>query len=75
MSDHTSSPSPSPLALALGQPIAAGGGWVPGGIALSFLSSSGCCETVQALKSSFIGSALNWLLDKVVADVVEKTCN
>lgn len=39
---------------------------------LSFLSSSGCCETIQALKSSFMGSALNLLHGKVVSDVVKK---
>lgn len=68
MSDHAS-PSLSLLALALGQPVAAGGVRVPGGIMLPFLASSCCREALQALKASFMERALNLFHDKVVADV------
>jgi len=54
-----------------GPAIAGGGAWVTRGVALSFLSSSGCCETLQALKPSFMGSAWNLLRGKVAAGVMK----
>lgn len=36
------------------------------------VACSGCCETPQVLKSSFMGSGLNLLRDNVAADVVKE---